>query len=53
MGRTQNEAVQFALSKIGTAENYDGRYGAQCWDLIMFYTRWIGAGMAPGVAGAA
>lgn len=52
MSRTQNEAVAFARSKVGTAENYDGRYGAQCWDLIMFYAKWLGLGMPPAVEGA-
>lgn len=51
MAKTQNEAIEFAKAKIGTAGNYDGKFGAQCWDLVMFYTNWLGS-VAPQVSAA-
>lgn len=42
-GHTKGEAVAWAKSKIGTAEDYPGSgYGAQCVDLICFYYEYLG-----------
>ena len=35
---TRETAVEWAKSKIGTAIDYDGAYGAQCVDLIKGYS---------------
>lgn len=50
---TQQSAVDWAVQQLGKSLNYDGKFGAQCWDLIMFYCKWLGQGMPPGVVGAA
>lgn len=34
---TQSEAVAWAQSQLGKALDYDGKYGAQCVDLICYY----------------
>ena len=33
---TQSEAVAWAQSQLGKALDYDGKYGAQCVDLICY-----------------
>jgi LysM repeat protein len=52
MNTTQQQAVDWALQQIGKSLNADGKYGAQCWDFIIYYTRYLGS-QAPAVAGAA
>lgn len=49
---TQQQAVDWVLGQVGKSLNYDGKYGAQCWDLIMYYAKFLGQGMPPGVVGA-
>jgi hypothetical protein len=49
---TQQQAIDWALQQLGKSLNYDGQYGAQCWDLIMYYGKMLGDGTPPGVAGA-
>lgn len=51
-GHTRDEAVAWARSKIGTADDFDGSYGAQCVDLICFYYRYLGQSNAWGDANA-
>ncbi|MBR7033466.1 MAG: InlB B-repeat-containing protein, partial [Clostridia bacterium] len=46
-GHTRAEAVAWANSKIGSALDYDGYYGAQCVDLIYYYYVYLGQS-APG-----
>lgn len=41
-GKSRDDAVAWALSKVGTADDYDGAYGAQCVDLIYFYYNYLG-----------
>lgn len=41
-GHTRDEAVSWARSKIGTADDFDGNYGAQCVDLIYAYYTYLG-----------
>lgn len=41
--RTQAEALDWARSQVGICLDYDGVYGAQCIDLIMYYYRFLGA----------
>jgi LysM repeat protein len=49
---TAPTALNWILQQIGKSLNYDGRYGAQCWDLIMYYGKMLGDGTPPGVVGA-
>ena len=49
---TQAHAVDWAIQQIGKSLDYDGRYGAQCWDLIMFFAKFLGEGMPPAVRSA-
>lgn len=35
--KTADEAINWVKSKVGQALDYDGYYGAQCVDLIMYY----------------
>ena len=39
---TQSEAVACAQSQLGKALDYDGKYGAQCVDLICYYYQYLG-----------
>lgn len=39
---TQSEAVAWAQSQLGKALDYDGKYGAQCVDLICYYYQYLG-----------
>lgn len=39
---TQAEAVSWAKSKVDKALDYDGKYGAQCVDLIYYYYQYLG-----------
>ncbi|WP_455031674.1 RICIN domain-containing protein [Oribacterium sp.] len=41
-GKTQAEAEAWIDSMVGTAKDYDGRYGVQCVDLISYYYRFLG-----------
>lgn len=41
-GHSQADAVNWANSKINQSLDYDGEYGAQCVDLIMFYYQYLG-----------
>lgn len=45
---TQAEAVAWVQSKVGTAIDYDGYYGAQCVDLIMAYYAYLGVSPSSG-----
>ncbi|MBQ6059332.1 MAG: S-layer homology domain-containing protein [Clostridia bacterium] len=40
---TQEEALDWARSKVGTKIDADGAYGAQCVDFIMAYYQFLGA----------
>lgn len=50
VAHTQNEAVAWANSKIGTFVDYDGAYGAQCVDMIYFYYKYLGVSPVGGNA---
>lgn len=39
---TADEAIAWAESKVGTAIDYDGAYGAQCVDLAKAYYHYLG-----------
>ena len=41
-GATASEAVQWVKNQNGKALDYDGYYGAQCVDLIMYYYKYPG-----------
>lgn len=38
---TRNEAIGWVQSKLGQALDFDGRYGAQCFDLFNFYYQYL------------
>ena len=40
-GTTASEAVQWVKNQNGKALDYDGYYGAQCVDLIMYYYKYL------------
>lgn len=42
VSRTADEAINWCASKVGQALDYDGAYGAQCVDLIMYYYQFLG-----------
>lgn len=46
-GYTQEDAVAWVRSKIGTANDYDGIWGAQCVDLANWYIRTLGHRLGP------
>ena len=48
--RTREEAVQWALSKVGHSLDYDGQYEAQCVDLIYHYYAYLGVQVMGGNA---
>lgn len=50
--KTQAQAIDWLLRNVGKSLNYDNRYGAQCWDFVMFYVKFLGK-TAPAVHGAA
>ena len=50
--RTREEAVQWALSKVGASLDYDGQYSAQCVDLIYYYYSYLGVTVMGGNASA-
>ena len=39
---TQSEAIAWAASKVGQSLDYDGAWGAQCVDFIMYYYKFLG-----------
>ena len=41
-GKTRNDAVSWANSKVGSSLDYDGVYGAQCVDLTKYYYKYLG-----------
>ena len=41
-GKTQDQAIEWAQSKLGESLDYDGAYGAQCVDLIKYYYEYLG-----------
>lgn len=45
---TQAEAVAWAASQVGKSLDYDGYYGAQCVDFIMYYYRFLGVSPVSG-----
>ena len=49
-GHTQSEAVSWANSQLNQSLDYDGRYGAQCVDLIMYYCDYLGVSLGGGNA---
>lgn len=49
-GHTQAEAVSWAESQIGKPLDYDGAWGAQCVDLIMYYYSYLGQSIQYGNA---
>jgi len=40
-GVSQDEAVAWVRSRAGKSLDYDGRYGAQCVDLILYYYNYL------------
>ncbi|MBQ8077746.1 MAG: CHAP domain-containing protein, partial [Eubacterium sp.] len=48
--KTQNEAVAWAEKQCGKSLDYDGSYGAQCVDLIMYYYKYLGKSIVGGNA---
>ena len=40
-GTTEDQAVQWVKNQNGKALDYDGAYGAQCVDLIMYYYKYL------------
>jgi LysM repeat protein len=51
MNITQQQAVDWMLQQQGKSLDADGKYGAQCWDFIIYFVRYLGS-QAPAVAGA-
>ena len=47
---SQTEAVNWARSQNGKSLDYDGEYGAQCVDLIMYYYQYLGVSSPGGDA---
>ena len=47
---TKSEAISWVKSKLGKSLDYDGVYGAQCVDLIMYYYKYLGVNPAMGNA---
>lgn len=45
---SQSEAVNWVKSKLNQALDYDGAYGAQCVDLIMYYYSYLGVSVPGG-----
>ena len=41
-GHSSSDAVDWARSKVGLYLDYDGAYGAQCVDLMMYYYAYLG-----------
>lgn len=48
--KTVDQAVAWMESKVGSALDYDGAYGAQCVDLIYYYYQYLGASPVGGNA---
>lgn len=48
--KTSAEAVAWARAQNGKSLDYDGAYGAQCVDLIMYYYRYLGVSSPGGNA---
>ena len=48
--KTQSEAVNWAVSQCGKSLDYDGSYGAQCVDLILYYYKYLGKSTVKGNA---
>ena len=42
VSKSANEAINWCASKVGQSLDYDGAYGAQCVDLIMYYYQFLG-----------
>ena len=40
--RTQQDAINWAMSKVGGILDYDKKHGAQCVDLINYYYQFFG-----------
>jgi len=51
--KTQAAGVQFALDQIDQRLDFDGKWGAQCVDLIRFYMQYLGCAQPGSVNGAA
>lgn len=49
-GHSQADAVNWANAQVGKSLDYDGAYGAQCVDLIMFYYQYLGTSSPGGNA---
>ena len=49
-GHSQAEALNWANAQVGKSLDYDGAYGAQCVDLIMFYYQYLGTSSPGGDA---
>ena len=46
--RTSTEALNWVKSKVGSTLDYDGAYGGQCVDLIMYYYTFLGVNAVGG-----
>ncbi|MGN0704548.1 MAG: CHAP domain-containing protein, partial [Lentihominibacter sp.] len=46
--KTQNQAIDWAKSKVGKSLDYDKAYGAQCVDLIKYYYKYLGVSPVKG-----
>ena len=42
LSKSADDAINWCASKIGQALDYDGAYGAQCVDFIMYYYQFLG-----------
>lgn len=49
---TQAQAVNWAIQQIGKSLDFDGKFGAQCVDLIGFYVKAVDGTKWPGTPGA-
>lgn len=49
---TQAQAVDWALQQVGKSLDMDGKYGAQCVDLIGYYCKFLANTKWPGTPGA-
>ena len=45
---TRDEAINWVKSQVGRSLDYDGAYGAQCVDLILYYYNYLGVNTVGG-----
>lgn len=49
--KTQSEALTWIRSQVGKSLDYDGSYGAQCVDFVMYYYKFLGVNPSSGNGG--